>query len=465
MIGSRWLAQSNAHLSKVQFNFYQTKMASLLVPPPSIRGQNVLDYEAFKITLKNIPCVVLTNKYLRQYIRKLQPFLLKFPKFKPVQSMETVEGQYIIYLDPRKVKNITDILKEEIFWDKIFKEVEVKLSYINWPSHEVLYAILPEDVEVPTAFSQVGHIIHLNLRNEQLRYKNVIGQVFLDKIPNAKTVVNKVNIIDNIYRNFAMEILAGEQNTIVSVKEHSCVYHFDFANVYWNPRLGTEHFALVNFMKKGDVLYDVFAGVGPFAIPSARKGIRVLANDLNPESYKWLIKNAQLNKVSDLITAFNKDGRDFLKDNFKKDILERREKNDNGSEHIVMNLPALAIEFLDVFNNLLSREEIDQVCLKPPIVHIYCFIKAAKSEDFQALAKQCIEKKLGSELSPESLITIHQVRNVALNKEMVRVSFLLTKNVLREEPAKKRLKLVNDNDDHDFPGNNGEEQVKDEKCI
>ncbi|XP_011496707.1 PREDICTED: tRNA (guanine(37)-N1)-methyltransferase [Ceratosolen solmsi marchali] len=465
MIGSR-IVQLNIHLSKVQFNFYhQTSMASLLVPPTSIRGKNSLDYEAFNITLKNIPCVVLADQYLRQFINKLRPFFLKFRSFKSVQSLETIDGQYIVYLDPRKIKNVTDVLKKEILWNKLYKEVELKLSYINWQPHEVLNAILPEDIEVPTSFSQVGHIIHLNLRNEQLPYKNVIGQVYLDKIPNVKTVVNKVNIIDNVYRNFAMEILAGEQNTMVSVKENGCIYHFDFSKVYWNPRLGTEHFALVNFMKKGDVLYDIFAGVGPFAVPSARKGIRVLANDLNPESYKWLVKNAQVNKVTDLLMAFNKDGREFLKVDVKKDIVERREKNDNGSEHIVMNLPALAVEFLDVFENWLSSEEIDKVCLNPPVVHVYCFIKASKSDDFYALAKLYIEKKLGYNLPSESLLNIHQVRNIASNKEMMRVSFLLTKNMLKEEPAMKKLKHVNDNDDDNFLGNNGEEQEQDKECI
>ncbi len=42
---------------------------------------------------------------------------------------------------------------------------------------------------------------------------------------------------------------------------------------------------------------DVMAGVGPFSIPAVKKGAFVYCNDLNPESYKWLLENIKLNKV------------------------------------------------------------------------------------------------------------------------------------------------------------------------
>lgn len=480
MFGPR-CGQLAACLSRVQFNFCQAAMTSLLVPPTSVRGKNTLDYKAFKVTIKNIPCVVLNTKSLNKYKKKLNSFFLKLPKFKPVLQISN-EEKCIIYLDPKKIENSLDTVKKEMFEDENIKKVELKsyenwenetfqkteinLSYENWPCNDVLRAILPEEVEVPTSYSLVGHILHLNLRNEQLPYKNVIGQIFLDKIPNVKTVVNKLDNIDNIYRNFAMETLAGEQNTIVLVKEHGCSYKFDFAKVYWNPRLSTEHSTLVNFFNSGDVLYDVFAGVGPFAVPAARKGVRVLANDLNPESHKWLLENARINKVTKLLLAYNKDGRNFLKDEVKKDILERREKNMPGSEHISMNLPALAVEFLDIFSSWANIQEAKKICSKPPTIHVYCFIKAAKNDDFRLLAKTLVNEKLGLELSLESLIKIHHVRNVAPNKEMMRVSFLLTEELLiREEPATKKLKLANSNNHHNFLGNNGEEQVKSKECV
>ena len=73
------------------------------------------------------------------------------------------------------------------------------------------------------------------------------GDVIIDKINQVTTVVNKLNTIDNTYRNFAMEVIAGEENFITTTKEHGNTFQFDFSKVYWNPRLGKK-------LKKTDTL-------------------------------------------------------------------------------------------------------------------------------------------------------------------------------------------------------------------
>lgn len=42
---------------------------------------------------------------------------------------------------------------------------------------QVLEALLPKGMIVPSAFETVGHIAHLNLRDEHLQYKNLIAKV------------------------------------------------------------------------------------------------------------------------------------------------------------------------------------------------------------------------------------------------------------------------------------------------
>ena len=73
-------------------------------------------------------------------------------------------------------------------------------------------------------------------------YKSVIGRILLETSrEGVRTVVNKTNTIDNTYRNFSMEVLAGEDDFLVNVKENGESFQFDFSKVYWNPRLSTEH--------------------------------------------------------------------------------------------------------------------------------------------------------------------------------------------------------------------------------
>jgi tRNA (guanine37-N1)-methyltransferase len=57
----------------------------------------------------------------------------------------------------------------------------VHVGYENLTSDEVLRKLLPEEIrEIPSSFEQVGHIAHLNLRDEVLPYKSLIGQVIID---------------------------------------------------------------------------------------------------------------------------------------------------------------------------------------------------------------------------------------------------------------------------------------------
>lgn len=205
----------------------------------------------------------------------------------------------------------------------------------------------------------------------------------------------------------------------------------DFAKVYWNPRLSTEHSRIVELLKPGDVLFDVFAGIGPFAIPAAKKKCVVFANDLNPESYKWLLHNCKLNKVDNKIKAFNLDGRDFLlgpvREELSKALVLEKEAQ-KPAVHIVMNLPASALEFLDVFRHLLVGEPCGAAVL--PTVHCYGF---SKHENPAKEIQERAEASLGASL--DGRCATYLVRNVAPNKEMLCISFQVPADVLYKRPC------------------------------
>lgn len=274
------------------FSVFYRKMsssASVLLPPVGVRGMKVLEREKF---LRNIqvPILKVTEEKLAKITSQCKNYFLKIENFKPVQSFQDASFKKCIYFNPEKISEWTDISEEDRTAlskqgiDKTnFDFKVVQLSYENFKYDTIFKAVLPAEEEIVSSFSQIGHIIHLNLRDHLLEYSPLIGQVLLDKVKTCRTVVNKSNIIDNTYRNFSMEVIAGEDDFLVTVKENRCNFQFDFSKVYWNPRLGKEHERILSFLKPEDVLFDVFCGVGPFSIPAAKRKCKVYANDLNPE--------------------------------------------------------------------------------------------------------------------------------------------------------------------------------------
>ncbi len=408
-----------------------------LLPPKHVREMTILDRDQFRKTV-SLPVLDLSNIKIHTVLPHLKKLMLKMPQLKPLQPTEN--GQKKVLLLPASVKSWNDIpdavhslgiSEDRLTWQ------DVELTYDNWKAEEILKSVLPEDQETSSSFSRIGHIIHLNLREHLTPYKKLIGEVLLDKQTNCRTVINKCETIDNTFRNFQIEVLCGDPDFKVEVKENGTEFEFDFSTVYWNPRLSTEHERIVKLLCPGDVLYDVFAGVGPFSVPAGKSKCTVLANDLNPESFKWLQANIKRNKVANNVSAYNKDGREFICNEIKNDLISRWGTSEpkNYKIHITMNLPAMAVEFLNSFCGLLN--DIDEGTHPIyPIVHVYCF---AKGENTLDLARKLVEENLGHELG-DNLDGIYFVRNVAPNKDMYRISFYLTSEILMAKKSQKRSK-------------------------
>lgn len=400
-------------------------MQNDILKPPSATGLKALDRNVFKKEVK-IPCLKISGSHVENVRPILKPFMLKMPKLKPINPGE----ETVVLLNPNKVAVWADIeekarekLTELGCTENSFDRVNIELNYDNWNADDILRAILPAGVEIARSFSKVGHIIHLNLRDHLLDFKQIIGEVLLDKTSNARTVVNKTTKIDNTYRNFSMELICGEEQMVTQVRENGTVFEFDFSKVYWNPRLSTEHQRVVDSLSSEDVLFDVFCGVGPFAIPCAKKKCRVFANDLNPNCYTWLNHNVKLNKVKDgNISTFNKDGADFITTDVKKELMCLAKNPEFcGKTHVAMNLPALALNFVKYFKNLFSFDEMSEDELQKviPKIHVYFFVNGSNPEE---TAKEEFASCTGLYLSDDTM-SYQYVRNVSPKKDMVKISF------------------------------------------
>ncbi|CAI5961124.1 unnamed protein product [Closterium sp. NIES-65] len=349
----------------------------------------------------------------------------------------------------------------------------VTVGYEYWTAEDILTHVLPPHVPVPTSFESVGHIAHLNLLDVHLPYKYLIAQstprqgirtplmsppqsyphvpvlppsqrtppfpvnlslclpnpptplatpfppsthppykVLLDKHkPRILSVVNKTAAIHAVYRTMKLELLAGSFRLITTARESGLTFKVDFARVYWNSRLATERARLVSTFSSADVVCDVFAGVGPIAVAAAKRVKRVYANDLNPSALTFLAQNIIGNRVDGKVEIFNLDGRDFIRHllSLPRPVHMTR---------IVMNLPADAIEFLDVLKGAFPLGKWG-TRTPPPLIHVYAFSKAA---DPELELSQRISAALGGTVTG---IDFHRVRLVAPSKWMFCCSFRL----------------------------------------
>ncbi len=188
-------------------------------------------------------------------------------------------------------------------------------------------------------YEQLGDIVIIDrYEPEAKRIAEVLIQQ--DKV---KTVLQAETSISGEYRTRELSILAGEEKTETLYKENGCRYLLDIAKVYFTPRLATERMRVANQVHDGDLVVDMFAGVGPFSILIAKKfpAAHVVAIDKNPDAIYYLKKNVILNKINN-IEIREGDARDVA-------------KGISGADHVIMNLPHSAFEFLDTAFSIIKK--------------------------------------------------------------------------------------------------------------
>ncbi|XP_030448382.2 tRNA (guanine(37)-N1)-methyltransferase 1 isoform X2 [Syzygium oleosum] len=482
----------------------------------------MLDETQFDVHL-NLWALRVPREFCKVATRALNGYLLDKARVKPITEDPTCERNRLMILSEKvQHSDLSDIPEQVLEEMKKLCEIEVvpyslTLGYSYWGADHLLKQILPPGVEVPTSFETIGHIAHLNIHDELLPYKDVIAKVIYDKnSPRIQTIVNKVGTITNEFRVPKFEVLAGKSDMVTEVKQYGATFKLDYSLVYWNSRLEHEHIRLVSNFQPGETICDMFAGIGPFAIPAAQKGCMVYANDLNPDSVKYLKINAQLNKVDDLVHTSNLDARKFIsqmtslpesKTSLESDVLTeeceinrepskqeaesdgtpvpednasngdglkglcagavaaapaakrpldtskeganakdcsvlvscKRKGNNNKRikatelsysktwehiDHVVMNLPASALTFLDVFRGLIHRKYWKE---PSPWIHCYCFMKASETkESILAVAERALDASISEPI-------FHRVRDVAPNKAMYCLSFRLPEACFKED--------------------------------
>ena len=182
------------------------------------------------------------------------------------------------------------------------------------------------------SLERLGDIVIVDEDDDE-RAREIADAVMASDVP-CETVLNRASPIEGELRVRRWDVLAGNGTETVH-REYGHEFLLDVAEVYFSPRLATERHRVIEQVDPEETVVDMFAGVGPYAVPMASRGADVVACDLNERAVEYLRENAERNGVADRVTAI------------AGDVREVADEYAGVADRLVMNLPHSADEFLD----------------------------------------------------------------------------------------------------------------------
>lgn len=246
-----------------------------------------------------------------------------------------------------------------------------------------------ESEDLFSAFDQIGDIIIVRIPDSLLSKKKIIGKTLLDQVKTAKSVFYQSSSVEGDFRTRDLEILAGVDKTETEYKEFGCRFIVDVEKAFFSPRLSTERDRIAELVQDGEIVINMFGGVGMFSIIAAkRKKCTVYNIDINPIAAKLCEKNIELNKkLVGKVVSIHGDATKIIEEQFR----------DQG-DRVLMLLPERSDEFLN--SAILATK-------RNGIIHYYSHIHADK-------------KSQAAKLSEKHYLDTTPIKSKILNSKIVR---------------------------------------------
>ena len=226
-----------------------------------------------------------------------------------------------------------------------------------------------ENDELISAFDQIGDIIIVRIPESLLSKKKIIGGTLLNEVKIAKSVFYQASAVEGDFRTRNLEILAGVNSTETEYKEFGCRFLVDVENAFFSPRLSTERERIANLIQDGEIITNMFAGIGMFSIMATKKKkCTVYSLDINPIASKLCKKNIEMNKLAGKVISINGDASKII----EEQLMDK-------SDRTLMLLPERSDEFLESAINTTKDGG---------IIHYYSHIHADKKSEAGKLSEE-----------------------------------------------------------------------------
>jgi tRNA (guanine37-N1)-methyltransferase len=227
------------------------------------------------------------------------------------------------------------------------------------------------------SYDIIGDIAVIRVPETIKRKRDIIAEAVIQTHKHVKTVLCQFGPVSGDFRLRNLEWVAGERKTQTINREHGCVFKVDLERCYFSPRLSHERMRIAQQVQPGEVVVNMFAGVGCFSIILAKhsEAERIYSVDLNRVAIHYMHENILLNRVEGTVVAVQGDARKAIEGNLRE-IADR----------VLIPLPEKAYEYLDCA----------LLALKPAggWVHYYDFEHARKDEDPIGKTRDKVTKRL-----------------------------------------------------------------------
>jgi tRNA (guanine37-N1)-methyltransferase len=276
---------------------------------------------------------------------------------------------------------------------------------------QVLKELVPEKdlANVYNSYDIVGDIAILRLNEESKKYGKIIAESVLNIHKNVKTVLAQTSPVSGDFRLRKLEYVAGENKIVTVHKESGCHFLVDVEKCYFSPRLFFERMRIAKIVGNGEVVVNMFAGVGCFSIIIAKhsKARKVYSIDVNPAAFQFMQENIRFNGVFGRVIPLFGDSKDIIQTKLSK-----------VADRIIMPLPEKALEYLPYAILALKKTG--------GWIHYHDFEHAKRNEDSAEKVRLKVAEKLQNLTESFEIPYSRVVRSTGPNWYQVVLDILLT---------------------------------------
>lgn len=213
------------------------------------------------------------------------------------------------------------------------------------------------------SYDVVGDIAIIRIPDALKHRSKTIAEAVMQTQKRVKTVLQQASSVGGDFRLRKLEWVAGERKTETVYREHGCLFKVDLKRCYFSPRLSYERMRISQQVQLGEVIVNMFSGVGCYSVIIAKNSAadRIHSIDINPIAVQYMRENAGLNKVGGQVIPIEGDAKNVIMESLQ-----------NVADRVLMPLPKRAYEYLDYA----------VLALKPAggWIHYYDFEHAKKGE-------------------------------------------------------------------------------------